>query len=142
MIKKTRAPFKILIADDDFDDLQMIKDCFTDIKLPILINEVYDGQFLIDHLKADTNNLPQLILLDINMPRKNGFEVLEELKHNDRFRKIPVIMFSTSEASHDIEKAYQLGANCFVSKPDSIEEWCDKMSKLGKFWVECVRVSV
>ena len=93
-----------------------------------------------DHLKADAKNLPQLILLDLNMPRKGGLEALEEIKQDEIFRKIPVVVFSTSNAQKDIEKAYELGASCFVNKPNSLEEWCDKMKKIGKFWVECVRV--
>ncbi|MCW3106614.1 MAG: response regulator receiver protein [Segetibacter sp.] len=140
MIKNIHSPFRILIADDDTDDVQLTKDCFIENKLPVLINEVCDGQILMDHLKADTKNLPQLILLDLNMPRKGGLEALEEIKQDAIFRKIPVVIFSTSNAQKDIEKAYELGASCFVSKPNTLEEWCDKMNKIGKFWVECVRV--
>lgn len=138
--------FRILIADDDNDDVQLTKDCFKESKLPIDVFEVEDGQVLLDRLKEMNNaskskHLPQLILLDINMPRKTGFEVLQELKGDDNLRKIPVVVFSTSHSLKDVERAYELGASCFVSKPDSLEEWCDKMSKLGRFWVECVRVT-
>lgn len=141
-----KKPFRILIADDDTDDVQLTKDCFIQNSLPIHINDVGDGQILMDHLKgiidvSKSKELPQLILLDINMPRKSGFEVLQELKQDDALRKIPVVIFSTSHTSKDVELAYELGASCFVSKPNSFEEWCDKMGKLGRFWVECVRVS-
>ncbi len=139
-------PFRILIADDDTDDVQLTKDCFSENQLPIHVNDVGDGQILMDHLKgmmnvSNSRDLPQLILLDLNMPRKNGLEALKELKQDDALRKIPVVIFSTSQASKDIEKAYELGASCFVSKPNTLEEWCDKMGKLGRFWIECVRVS-
>ncbi|MDB5245811.1 MAG: response regulator receiver protein [Segetibacter sp.] len=139
-------PFRILIADDDTDDVQLTKDCFNENQLPVAVNEVNDGQLLMDHLKGMANvngsrNLPQLILLDLNMPRKSGLEALQELKQDDTLRKIPVVIFSTSKAAKDIERAYELGASCFVSKPNTLEEWCDKMGKLGKFWIECVRVS-
>lgn len=139
-------PFRILIADDDTDDVQLTKDCFSENHLPIDVNDVGDGQILIDHLKGMMNvsnlrDLPQLILLDLNMPRKNGLEALKELKQDDALRKIPVVIFSTSQASKDVEKAYELGASCFVSKPNTLEEWCDKMGKLGRFWIECVRVN-
>lgn len=140
MIKAIRTPFKILIADDDFDDVQLTRDCFIENKLPVQINQADDGQILMDQLQADIKNLPQLILLDLNMPRKSGFEALEEIKSSDAFRKIPVVIFSTSTARKDIEKAYELGASCFISKPNNLEEWCEKMQKIGKFWVECVRV--
>jgi CheY-like chemotaxis protein len=140
MINATKSPFKILIADDDPDDIQLTTDCFSGNKLPVAISYVNDGQILLDHLKADSKNLPQLILLDLNMPKKGGLEVLEEIKGDETFRKIPVVIFSTSTAPKDIEKAYDLGASCFISKPNNLDEWCDKMSKIGKFWVECVRV--
>lgn len=147
MNTRTITPFRILIADDDADDVQLTKDCFAENKLDIAVNDVGDGQILMDHLKemsgvAGLKNLPQLILLDLNMPRKNGLEALKELKQDDMLRKIPVVIFSTSNASKDIEKAYELGASCFVSKPNTMEEWCDKMGKLGNFWMECVKVSV
>ena len=138
-------PFRVLIADDDTDDVQLTKDCFSETRLPIHVNDVGDGQILMDHLKGITTtkpkDLPQLILLDINMPRKSGFEALQELKEDDALRKIPVVIFSTSQTLKDVERAYELGASCFVSKPNSLEEWCDKMGKLGRFWIECVRVS-
>ena len=144
MINKVR-PFRILIADDDTDDIQLTKDCFDENKLPIHVNEVGDGQILLDHLKGITDasnlrNLPQLILLDLNMPRKNGLEALKELKQDNELRKIPVVIFSTSQASEDIKKAYELGASCFVSKPSTLEEWCHKMDKLARFWIDCVHV--
>ena len=144
MINATN-PFRILIADDDEDDVQLTKECFIDTKLPVDVKEVGDGQLLIEHLqelkKSQGGNLPQLILLDLNMPRKNGLEALKELKEDSMLCRIPVVIFSTSKAARDIEKAYELGASCFVSKPSSLEEWCDKMGKLGKFWVECVKVA-
>jgi two-component system, chemotaxis family, response regulator Rcp1 len=141
------APFRILIADDDVDDVQLTKDCFDDNKLHIHVNDVGDGQVLLDHLNriADlqtTERLPQLILLDLNMPRKSGFEVLKEIKEDNRLCRIPVVIFSTSKAPKDIEQAYQLGASCFVSKPNTLEEWCDQMGKLGRFWIDCVKVAV
>ena len=139
-------PFRIMIADDDNDDVQLTKDCFNENRLPIQVSDVGDGQVLLDYLKEmnesiKAKQLPQLILLDINMPRKTGFEVLEELKQDESLRKIPVVVFSTSHSLKDVERAYELGASCFVSKPNSFEEWCDKMGKLGRFWIECVRVT-
>ncbi|MDB5193298.1 MAG: chemotaxis protein CheY [Segetibacter sp.] len=136
------------MADDDLDDIQLTKDCFEDIKLPITLNEVSDGQYLIDRLKGaitsktSFSELPQLILLDLNMPRKSGLEALKEIKEDKVLCKIPIVIFSTSKAPKDIEKAYQLGASCFVNKPNTLEEWCDKMGKLAHFWFDCVKVAV
>lgn len=139
-------PFKILIADDDTDDIQLTKDCFNENNLPCLVNDVADGQILLDHLKgminiSNSGDLPQLIILDLNMPRKSGLEALQELKQDIALRKIPVVIFSTSKAAKDVERAYELGASCFVCKPNTLEEWCDKMGKLARFWVECELVS-
>src|SRR6478672_784618 len=140
MIRNVASPFRILIADDDLDDVQLTRDCFNQNRLLVHINEVHDGEILLESLLADIKNLPQLILLDINMPKKGGLEVLEEIKRNETFRKIPVFIFSTSTAHNDIEKAYELGASCFVSKPNNLAEWCDKIERIGRFWIECVKV--
>ncbi|WP_207493848.1 response regulator [Aridibaculum aurantiacum] len=141
------TPFRILIADDDADDIQLTKECFVENEFPIDVNDVQDGQLLLEHLKKlvlqhERDQLPQLILLDLNMPRKTGLEALRELKADTQLCRIPVIIFSTSKAQRDIDKAYELGASCFVNKPNTLEEWCDKMGKLGKFWIDCVKVAV
>ena len=147
MNKNVRSkPFKILIADDDKDDVQMAKDSFKDHDLVVEVNAVDDGQYLIDLLREqDKNllrrNLPQLILLDLNMPRKNGFEALKEIKEDVELRKIPVVIFSTSSSQKDIEKAYELGANCFVTKPQNTDDWSKTLGQLGKFWSQCVSFS-
>ena len=143
---KELLPFRILIADDDEDDIQLTKDCFVDNDLPVSIKDVCDGQHLLDLLKKKAEkisetDLPHLILLDLNMPRKSGFEVLAELKTDLTLCKIPVIVFTTSKAAKDIEKAYELGANCFVSKPNTLDEWCEKLGHLGRFWIQCAKVS-
>lgn len=144
---KAPLPFRILIADDDEDDIQLTRDCFIDNNLYVSIHEVADGQYLLDRLKEDSKMitdtaLPQLILLDLNMPRKGGFEALAEIKADIVLCKIPVIVFTTSKATKDIEKAYELGASCFVNKPNTLDEWCDKMGQLGRFWMECVKLAV
>lgn len=139
-MKDIQSPFRILIADDDVDDVQITRDCFNGNDFEVDIHEVYDGEILLEHLKAEQKNLPQLILLDLNMPRKNGLEALEEIKQDETFRKIPIVIFSTSQSPKDIEKAYELGASCFINKPNSLTEWCDKMNKIGKFWIDCVRL--
>ena len=139
-----RVPFRILIADDDKDDIQLTKDCFDENKLNVKIDEVADGQHLVELLQGKGKSypfkdLPQLILLDLNMPRKSGFEALVEIKADENLCKIPIIVFTTSKSPKDIEKAYLLGANCFVSKPNTLDEWCEKMGQLGRFWIDCVK---
>jgi two-component system, chemotaxis family, response regulator Rcp1 len=140
-------PFRILIADDDEEDVQLTKECLADNRHPVAVNEVEDGQYLIDLLKNKLpvnggNQLPQLILLDINMPRKDGLQALKEIKEDLQLCKIPVVMFTTSVAPKDIERAYALGANCYVTKPQSVQEWCKVVADLGRFWIECVKLAV
>ena len=139
-------PFRILVADDDFEDFQFMKNTFEETKLNVHLSHIEDGQYLIDILKAQSKysklgELPNLILLDLNMPRKNGMEVLKEIKVNPLLCKIPIIIFTTSKMNKDIEMAYELGASCYVTKPQTSEEWLSTMGKLGHFWIECVKVA-
>ena len=138
--------FRIWIADDDFEDFQLIKKTFNENKQNVQLSHIEDGQYLIDILKAQSKNnkfgdLPHLILLDLNMPRKDGMEVLKEIKENKILCKIPVIIFTTSKTPRDIEKAYELGASCYVSKPQSSDEWMNTLGNLGRFWIDCVKIA-
>jgi CheY-like chemotaxis protein len=140
-------PFRILIADDDFEDFLLIKNTFEANQLNVHLSHVEDGQYLIDILKAQGKynkfgELPNLILLDLNMPRKNGFDVLKEIKENEQLKKIPIIIFTTSKTARDIDKAYELGANCYISKPQTVEEWTEIIQVLGRFWIQCVKLAV
>ena len=144
----TAKPFRILIADDDFEDFLLIKTTFETNDLNnVHLSHVEDGQYLIDILKAQGKynkfgELPNLILLDLNMPRKNGFDVLKEIKENEQLRKIPIIIFTTSKSNRDIEKAYELGANCYISKPQTVEDWTEVIHIMGKFWIQCVKLAI
>lgn len=143
--KITNKLFRILIADDDFEDFQLIKNTFQENELEVHLTHVEDGQYLIDILKAQSKynkfgDLPHIILLDLNMPRKNGLEVLKEIKENHLLCKIPVIIFTTSKTLKDIQKAYELGASCYVTKPQTASEWSKTLGSLGRFWIECVQL--
>ena len=138
----TSKPFRILIADDDNEDIEFAKSSFAQNNLPVEINEVEDGQYLMDLLRGHAlgnlaNQMPQLILLDINMPRKDGFEALKEIKEDYDLCRIPVVILSTSSAAKDIEKAYELGANCYITKPTTADAWSKTMGDLGRFWIQC-----
>ena len=147
MDKHNAKLFRICIADDDFEDFQLIKNTFEEQQLKVQLSHVEDGQYLIDILKAQSKynkfgELPNLILLDLNMPRKNGLEVLRELKANHFLCRIPIIIFTTSNAAKDIEQSYELGASCYVSKPQTAEQWSNIIGTLGRFWIECVDVAM
>ncbi|MEO5999868.1 MAG: response regulator [Chitinophagaceae bacterium] len=137
--------FRIIVADDDFEDFQLIKKTFLENEVDVHISHVENGQYLMDILTAQSKhpklgNLPHIILLDLNMPRKTGLEVLKEIKENSLLSKILIIIFTTSTSSTDIKKAYELGANCYVTKPQSASEWTQKIGMLGRFWMECVKL--
>ena len=112
---------KILIVDDDADDREMTREAFIKASLTDLdYHFIEDGDRLIEYLYGHIDNhLPSLILLDLNMPGKDGRETLKEIKKDNRFQHIPVLVFTTSSSHLDKKKAYELGANCFITKPDT-----------------------
>jgi len=122
---------KIFLADDDEDDRQFLKDSFACFIPSLEIVEALDGQDLIDHLnhQPDWNQL-SLILVDMNMPRKNGLEVLSYIKANPMYQDNPVLMISTTNDTELIKEAYQLGAECFIAKPSRISEYDSIVQKI------------
>lgn len=149
--QKTPAkPFKpvtILMADDDPDDRAMTKEAFDEAKLANDLRFVEDGQELIDYLHrrgkyADPANspMPGLILLDLNMPRKDGREALQEIKADPRLRAIPTVVLTTSKAEEDIFRAYDLGVNSFIVKPVSFKSLVDVTLAFGRYWFEIVEL--
>jgi CheY-like chemotaxis protein len=127
----------ILVADDDPDDCLLIKDAFSESRLINPLHFVNDGQELLDYLNRsnqyanlEETPLPGLILLDLNMPRKNGIEALQEIKSTPKLRNIPVVVFTTSQAEEDILRTYDLGVNSFVTKPVNFERLVDLMKNL------------
>jgi CheY-like chemotaxis protein len=109
----------VLIADDDADDQMLLEEVITDFDPSIKITVVADGLQLMHYL--NTNPVPDLLLLDLNMPYKNGIDCLDEIRTNNALSKIPVVILTTSKASRDIEQCYNSGANLFLSKPCTFE---------------------
>ncbi len=137
----------ILVADDDPDDRLMIKDAFEDTGVRNPVHFVRDGEELLDYLMrrgsyASLSNvrLPGLILLDLNMPKKDGREVLKEIKGNLSLRQIPVVVFTTSKAEEDICRSYELGVNSFICKPLSYDVLVKTVKSLIKYWLETVQL--
>jgi CheY-like chemotaxis protein len=135
------------MADDDADDRLLAKDALTECRLANDLHFVENGEELIDYLKrrgkfaqiADTPR-PGLILLDLNMPKKDGREALMEIKADPELRKIPVVVLTTSKADTDIGRIYELGANSFISKPVSFDALVEVMKTLGRYWFEIVEL--
>lgn len=142
---RPRHPVTILMADDDPDDRQMTAEAFRECRLQNPMQFVVDGEELMDYLKrrgrfADeaTYPMPGVILLDLNMPRKDGREALREIKEDPALADIPVIVLTTSKAEEDVARSYRDGANSFISKPVSFTALLEVVQTLGKYWLQIV----
>ena len=141
-------PMIILMADDDADDRLLAQDAMAEARVNGELRFVENGEELLDYLfrrsryaTADATR-PGLILLDLNMPKKDGREALREMKANPDLRRIPVVVLTTSKAESDISQIYDLGANSFISKPVSFESLVNVMKTLGHYWLETVELPV
>ena len=127
----------IIFVDDDADDRLLLQEAFEENNLPCKLNFLEDGIELLNYLKKNLAN-PNLILLDINLPRKDGTQILKEIKTNFEWRHIPVVMFTTSKSPEDVRKCYELGANSYIVKPSSFQELLNVTNMIGKYWIETV----
>lgn len=129
----------IIIADDDLDDQLLVKKAFKKNNFDIPLTFVDNGEelisFFIDNPSID---LPSFILLDLNMPKKNGKDCIIELKQSARLKNIPIVMFSTSSQIEDIEHTYDLGASSYIHKPTDFEDLKKIVNTLGDYWFKTV----
>jgi two-component system response regulator len=142
-----KKPVTILMADDDPDDRQLTREAFEENHLANDLRFVEDGEELLDYLNqrgkyADPAAAPRpgIILLDLNMPRKDGREALQELKQDPRFRGIRVVIMTTSKAEEDVVKSYDLSAASYITKPVTFERLVEVVRTLGKYWLEIVEL--
>ena len=112
----------ILLADDDLDDCRFFKEALEALPLTTKLTTVNDGEELMTYLLENTDHLPHVLFLDINMPRKNGFECLSEIKHHDKLKDLPVVMFSTSNAQDKINILFNTGADVYIRKPSNFAQ--------------------
>ena len=140
-------PVVILMAEDDPDDRMLTRDALEEAHLKNKLRFVEDGEELIDYLKQrgkyarpEEAPRPGLILLDLNMPRKDGREALHEIKQDDDLRTIPVVVLTTSQAEEDILHSYDLGVSGYVTKPVTFEGLVNVMKVIGKYWFEIVEL--
>ena len=113
----------ILLADDDIDDCLFFKEALEELIVPTQLTSVHNGEQLMQVLTNETNELPQVLFLDLNMPRKNGFECLSEIKGNKKLQQLPVVIFSTSYEQEVVNQLYQNGAQYFIRKPAEISQF-------------------
>lgn len=140
-----RQPITILMADDDPDDRLMTQEAFAECRLRNPLKFVTDGEDLLDYLNRrapydddQAYPMPGLVLLDLNMPRKDGREVLREIKADPRLQSIPVVILTTSKAEEDVVRSYRDGVNSFISKPVTFAALIDVVQTLGKYWLQVV----
>jgi len=148
-MRKNAKPVVFLMADDDPDDRLLIKEAFQESLITNSIYFVEDGVELMDYLHkrdryAHTSEAPtpDLILLDLNMPRKDGREALAEIKADPHLRYIPVVVLTTSKAEEDIMRSYDIGAAGYITKPVTFDGLVEAIKGLKRYWVQIVRLPV
>ncbi|NQT92219.1 MAG: response regulator [Lentisphaerae bacterium] len=140
----TRQPIKILMAEDDLEDQMLVKEAFKRSRVANGMEFVEDGEQLIDYLHKrgayENAHRPDLILLDLNMPKKDGREALAEIKADPDLRSIPVIVLTTSSADEDVIRSYDLGVSSYIEKPVTFEKLVTVVESLGRYWFQIVKL--
>jgi CheY-like chemotaxis protein len=146
-VKPQNQPIVILMADDDEDDRLLAADALLLSKLANKLVTVNDGEELMDYLRhrgkyapPAVSPRPGLVLLDLNMPRKDGREALREIKSDPDLRSIPVVILTTSKGEEDIERGYNLGANSFITKPVTFNGLVDSLRVATEYWFQVVQL--
>jgi two-component system, chemotaxis family, response regulator Rcp1 len=139
-----RRPIEILLVEDNPGDARLAWEAIREARVPNNLRWVTDGVEAISFLRREGRfcdvQRPDLILLDLNLPRKDGREVLAEIKSDERFRCIPVVVLTTSQADEDVVNAYHLNANCYISKPVGLEEFLKVVNAIENFWLTVVKL--
>lgn len=140
-------PITVLMADDDADDCLLVKDAFSESRLNTVLRFVEDGEELMDYLLRRGGYVdprlsprPGIILLDLNMPKKDGREALREIKTDPELRAIPIVVLTTSKEDVDITQSYDLGASSFIIKPVTFNRLVSVVKSFGKYWFEIVEL--
>ncbi len=140
----THKEIEILLIEDDSGDVELIKEALKESKMQNSLDVVEDGEEALAFLRregrfADATE-PDLILLDLNLPKKDGREVLAEIKEDPALRRIPVVVLTTSEAEKDILKSYDLHANCYITKPVDLDQFIEIVKSIQDFWLTIVKL--
>lgn len=142
----TREPANILMVDDNVGDTRLTKELMKDAKFRNKLECVIDGVEAMEYLRREGRfsnaARPDLILLDLNLPRKDGRDVLAEIKCDEDLKSIPVIVLTTSKAEEDVIKTYNLHANCYITKPGNLDRYVGVIQSIEDFWLSVVRLPV
>ena len=141
---KTGNPIEVLLVEDDPGDVELTLEVMSVSKLKVNINVVEDGVECMHYLRKEgkySEKLnPDLILLDLNMPRKDGRETLQEIKNDPNLKMLPVVVLTTSDANEDIVRSYTTGANCYITKPVGLDQFTKIVSAIENFWFTVVKL--
>ena len=144
MSARPSSPIEILLVEDDSGDVELTREALVDSKITVNLHVVQDGIEAMDYLRQAGDFVsavpPDLVLLDLNLPRKDGREVLQDIKGDPALRKIPVIVLTTSDTEEDIVRSYNLGVNCYVQKPVGMEEFIRIVRVMEDFWFTIVKL--
>ena len=136
---------RILLVEDNPGDIRLTQEALKESQMDIHLDVVTNGEQAVDFLCKRGNFAeairPHLILLDLNLPKKNGIEVLKEIKADESLKKIPVIVLTTSDADHDINKAYSLHANCYILKPVDFDDFAKVIRLVESFWFNTAKLT-
>lgn len=139
---QTETTSHILLVEDDEDDRILIREAFADVEANVDLQAVDDGEALMQYLRCEGPyghvSLPDLILMDLRMPRMDGLECLKEIRQDPRYRFVPIIVLTTSAAERDRRQAYELGANSYIVKPVSYEALVEMAARLCNYWFNIV----
>jgi len=137
-------PVEILLVEDSPADVRLTREALKQYKVLNKLSVVGDGEQAIAFLRQEGEYAdvprPDLLLLDLNLPKKDGREVLEEIKKDEKLRRIPVVVLTTSKAEEDVLKAYDLNANCYVTKPVDLDQFMKVVKSVGCFWLSIVKL--
>jgi two-component system response regulator len=137
-------PIEVLLVEDNPGDAQLTRIALEDSKISINLNVVEDGVEAMAFLRKQEKYVkavhPDIVLLDLNLPRKDGREVLAEIKADEKLRRIPVVVLTTSQAEEDILKAYNLCANCYITKPVDFDQFVKIVQSIENFWFAIVKL--
>jgi CheY-like chemotaxis protein len=138
----TYRPVELLLVEDNPGDVRLTEEALKEATMPVHLSVARDGvealDFLYHRAPFEDAPSPDLIMLDLNLPRKNGREVLSEIKNDPDLRRIPVLVMTTSRADQDIQKAYSLNANCYITKPMDLDEFLRIVVSIEDFWLKTV----
>ncbi len=135
-------PLRILLVEDNPADADLVREALADGTVPHVLDVLGDGEAIIERLHGDTPTAePDLVLLDLNLPRLDGFEVLDRLRDDPRTRSLPVVMLTTSDDPHDVDEAYRRRVNAFVNKPFEIDRFIETVQDVAIYWDRVVVLS-